>query len=140
MKKTLLAATVAVSMALGAGGGMMMAGAAAQPAPPPNPMSGPPPPHEAGGMPPWAMHHEHMGMMRRTFALFYAPEDRKLTPADVQKIAEAFLLWHGNRTWKVTDVAEAPDNTVAFTIATQDGSAVAKFTMDRKTGRVHRVG
>ena len=74
------------------------------------------------------------------FALIYRPEDRQLTPADVQKIAEAVLLWNGNRTWKVTEVAEAPDNTVAFAFATQDGSVVARFKMDRKTGRVTRTG
>ena len=38
-----------------------------------------------------------------TFALIYRQQDRKLTPPDVQKIAEAFLLWHGNHTWKVVE-------------------------------------
>ena len=66
--------------------------------------------------------------------------DLSRVPADVQKIAEAVLLWNGNRTWKVTEVAEAPDNTVAFAFATQDGSVVARFKMDRKTGRVTRTG
>ena len=42
-----------------------------------------------------------------TFALVYRQEDRKLTPPDVQKIAEAFLLWNGNHSWKVVDVAPA---------------------------------
>ena len=32
----------------------------------------------------------------RTFALIYPQQDRNLTPPDVQKIAEAFLLWRGN--------------------------------------------
>ena len=45
----------------------------------------------------------------RNFALVYPQEDRKLTPPDVQKIAEAFLLWHGNHTWKVVEVAPAAD-------------------------------
>ena len=44
-----------------------------------------------------------------TFALVYPQEDRKLTPPDVQKIAEAFLLWRGNHSWKVVDVAPAAD-------------------------------
>jgi hypothetical protein len=75
----------------------------------------------------------------RTFSLLYNPADRALTAPEVQKIAEAFLLWHGNRTWKVTDVAEAADNQIAFSFATPEGSVVARFTMDRRTGRVHRV-
>ena len=44
--------------------------------------------------------------------------DRKLTPPDVQKIAEAFLLWNGNHSWKVIDVAPAPDGTIGFALAT----------------------
>ena len=49
-------------------------------------------------------------------------------------------MWNGNRTWKVTDVADGPDNTVGFAFATQDGSVIARFSMDRKTGRVQRAG
>ena len=41
----------------------------------------------------------------RTFALIYRQQDRQLGPPDVQKIAEAFLLWNGNHSWKVIDVA-----------------------------------
>ena len=56
-----------------------------------------------GGAPRTGMGWMHRGhdwqqrgaMMQRprTFALVYPQEDRKLTPPDVQKIAEAFLLW-----------------------------------------------
>ena len=76
----------------------------------------------------------------RTFALLYHPDDRHLTAPDVQKIAEAFLLWNGNHTWKVVDVAAGADNQIGFALATPDGSVIARFTMDAKTGRVTRLG
>src|SRR5205823_7165634 len=60
-----------------------------------------------------AMGHGHLAGPG-TFALFYQQADRQLSAADVQKIAEAFLLWHGNHSWKVVNVAEGADNTVGF--------------------------
>jgi hypothetical protein len=86
-----------------------------------------------------------MGMRQRPidpslFALMYRPDDRKLTPPDVQKIAEAILLWFGNRAWKVTDVAPAANGVIAFAYATQDGAVIARFTIDTRTGRVVRTG
>jgi hypothetical protein len=136
MRKTILATTVALSAVLGTTG-MMIGVAGAQPAPPPGSAAPPTEPHPG----PMHPHHWHgMGHRGGPFALIYRPEDRQLTPPDVQKIAEAVLLWNGNRTWKVTEVAEAPDNAVAFAFATQDGSVVARFKMDRKTGRVTRTG
>jgi len=75
----------------------------------------------------------------RNFALVYPQEDRKLTPADVQKIAEAFLLWHGNHTWKVVEVATNPDGAIGFSLATPEGSVVARFTMDPHSAKVTRV-
>lgn len=118
--------------------------ARAQPASPPAQVDAPPPPPHPGWMG-W-MHRGHPGGpggpiwdRARNFALVYHPDDRQLTAPDVQKIAEAFLLWNGNRTWKVTGVTDGPDNTVAFNFATPDGSVIASFTMDRKTGRVHRT-
>jgi hypothetical protein len=76
----------------------------------------------------------------RTFALFYPPADRQLTPGDVQKIAEAFLLWNGNHTWKVIDVGAGADGQVGFAYAAPDGTVIARFTMDAKTGRFTRTG
>ena len=76
----------------------------------------------------------------QTFALIYRPADRQLTPAEVQKIAEAFLLWNGNRDWKVTQVATGPDGKVGFAFSTGDGGVIARFTMDSKTGRIQRIG
>lgn len=76
----------------------------------------------------------------RDFALLQIPEDRKLTVPEVQKIAEGMLLWFGNRTWKVTDVKEAADNQVGFALTLPEGGVVARFNIDRKTGRIHRAG
>ena len=147
MRKTIIAAVVA-SAITGAAAGSMVRLAAAQdnsPAPLPGAPSG-----EMGqrpdGMahPGWMrwLHHRHEGRFDgpRPFGLFYQQADRQLTTADVQKIAEAFLLWHGNRTWKVAGIAENPDNTVGFAYAAPDGTVIAKFTMDRKTGHIARVG
>lgn len=140
MRKLLLAATAVVSL-----GGLAAAGlltqAGAQPGPPP--MAGHPP--QGGG---WRMGlqaggwgwQRHAGERMRTFALLYHPDDRHLTAPDVQKIAEAFLLWNGNHTWKVVNVAAGADNQIGFAVATPDGSVIARFTMDAKTGRVTRAG
>lgn len=78
--------------------------------------------------------------MMRTFSLFAPVEDRALTTADVQKIAEALLLWHGNHTWKVADVKEESNHTISFAYTTADGSVIARFEVDRKTGEFHRIG
>jgi hypothetical protein len=142
MRKFLLAATAVVSL-----GGLIAANlfahAGAQPVPP---MAGGPPPDgewRAGPHPGWRggpeAHHRMMEHLR-TFALLYRPDDRHLTPPDVQKIAEAFLLWNGNHSWKVTGVAQGAGTAIDFSIATPDGGVIARFSMDSKTGRVTRLG
>lgn len=83
------------------------------------------------------MHH-HGGM--RAFALIYRQPDRQLAPVDVQKIVEGFLLWNGNHVWKVTDVAPTTDGAIGFSLTTQEGSVVARFTMDPHTAKLARVG
>ena len=147
MRNTLLAAAAAFVI-----GGVTVGSliSYAQPAPPPGPapvmdgmehhhggpMGGP-----MGGQMAW-MHHwrEHRGPIAPgTFALVFRQEDRNLSPPDVQKIAEAFLLWRGNHTWKVTEVAAGANGAIQFSLATQEGSVIAKFTMDPHTGRVTRV-
>jgi len=143
MRNTLLAAAAAFVI-----GGVTVGSliSYAQPAPTPSP--GPEAGRDGAGWHdgPWPMEwirhwREHHGLVAPgTFALVYHQADRNLTPPDVQKIAEAFLLWHGNHSWKVADVAAAPDGTVGFTLATQEGSVVARFTMDPHTGRVTRTG
>ncbi len=143
MRKTILAAVGGLVIGAVAAGTLV---AQAQPGPGPGPsprpgMEGPAAhPHWMGWM------HLMRGMQGRgpvapgTFALIYRQADRKLTPPDVQKIAEAFLLWNGNHSWKVTDVAAAPDGAIGFALATPEGSVIARFTMDPHTGRVTRTG
>jgi hypothetical protein len=136
MRKQILAATTAFIL-----GGITTGALLAQAQPAPQATAAAP-----DAMPrPWmhgprAMHRMHgrAGMMQ-TFALVYKHADRQLTPPDVQKIAEAFLLWRGNHSWKVVDVAPTPEGPIAFSLATQEGSVVAKFTMDAHTGRIARL-
>ena len=90
----------------------------------------------AGGM---GERHAHRMELMRTFALVVRAEDRKLTPPDVQKIAEAFLLWNGNHAWKVLN-AKSDGDVITFDLATADGSVFAHFAMDPKTGRPSRRG
>lgn len=143
MRKTILTA-VAVLAIGGATAGTLIA--EAQPAPPAPPPSGAQGPAHMGWMG-W-MHHAHEWQRREgwgpisplTFALVYPQADRKLTPPDVQKIAEAFLLWRGNHSWKVVNVAPAADGAIGFSLATQEGSVIASFTMDPHTGRLTRTG
>ncbi len=90
---------------------------------------------EGGRLGGWMHHGPHMPMM----GLFYPSEDRALTGPDVQKIAEAFLLWNGNRAWKVANVVENQDNTVTFAFAAPDGTVIARFAVDRKSGHFHRL-
>lgn len=82
--------------------------------------------------------HEREERMR-TFALLPRVDDLKLTPPDVQRIAEGFLLWRGNHTWRVINVA-ADGDAIGFDLATPDGTVIARFTMDPHSGRVRRRG
>ncbi|HEX2940124.1 MAG TPA: hypothetical protein VHO91_03690 [Rhodopila sp.] len=137
MRQTIVAAAAAFVIGGAATGAVL---SQAQPAPAPMQQTdAPPPPHH---WMPW-MHgmHEmhHPPFAPRSLALVYPQADRQLTPADVQKIAEAFLLWNGNHSWKVTDVTPAADGAIGFSLATGQGSIVAKFTMDPHTGHITRV-
>jgi hypothetical protein len=149
MRQTILAAAAAFVIGGIATGAVLTEAQPAPPPPGPGADAPPPPPHHWMG---WG-HHPRPGMAAgwgrssggpvggmRAFALIYRQEDRTLSPADVQKIAEAFLLWNGNHTWKVANVAATADGLVGFSLTTGDGSLVAKFTMDPHTGRVMRVG
>jgi hypothetical protein len=141
MRQTLLAAAAAFVIGGIATGAVL---SQAQPAPPPGPpMDGPPPGHHwMGG---WGHHADRGGMhgrgeMMRAFALVYRQADRQLAPADVQKIAEAFLLWNGNHTWKVINVAPTADGPIGFSFATPEGGVIASFTMDPHSGKIARKG
>ncbi|MCK8787452.1 hypothetical protein M0638_24075 [Roseomonas sp. NAR14] len=96
------------------------------------------------GAPPGPMGGPMGPMMRHRggpFAgLIFHRGDRHLTPPEVQRIVEGFLLWNGERSWRVVDVKEAEENTVEFGLAPAEGGAFARFRMDRATGRIHRVG
>ncbi len=150
----IVALTLATGIALGGGTAFVAGPAQAQdaphPPPPPGMMGGPEGHGGPGGGPrgPGGMMEHRPGGMQwrmgrmmhrmREFALIYPAPDRNLSGPDVQKIAEAFLLFNGNHTWKVTEVKEEPDQ-VTFALATPDGTAIAHFAMDRHTGRPERL-
>jgi hypothetical protein len=138
MRKSILTALAVLAIG-GAATGIVVA--QAQPAPPAPDEGGPPPQRGMGWMHRGHEWQQRGGMMQRlrAFALVYPQKDRKLTPPDVQKIAEAFLLWHGNHDWKVVNVAPTTDGPIGFALATQDGSVIARFTMDPHTAEVERV-
>jgi hypothetical protein len=78
--------------------------------------------------------------MEQTWGLFFNQRDKNLSDADVQVLAQAILLVHGNHTWKVVDVADAADGQATFAYATADGSVIARFQINRHSGRVQRIG
>ncbi len=129
----------------------------AMPAPSPVPAAMPDQPSlppSAGGpmgaIPPgrmaWGPHPGMHGMWRRlhhmqqTWGLFFNQKDKNLSDADVQTLAQAVLLIHGNHTWKVANVADAADGSVTFAYTTADGSVIARFSVDRHSGRMTRIG
>ena len=147
MRRTIL--TLLAGLIIGGAATGAFLAQAQPPGPPGQGGAGGPPP----GQPPWMgwMRHGPGGPggpggppgpgpgMMRNLALVYQQDDRKLTPPDVQKIAEAFLLWHGNHTWKVVDLSTDSDGAIGFALATQEGSVIARFAMDPHTGRITRT-
>jgi hypothetical protein len=142
MRKTILGAVAVLAIGVTSAGVLI---ADAQPASPPAAQDVSPQParpHWMGwmrGQQSRAARDRRLGGLR-TFALVYRQADRKLAPADVQKIAEGFLLWNGNHSWKVVEVTPAPDGSIGFALATSDGSVIARFAMDPHSGRVTRAG
>jgi len=150
MRQTILAAAVAFVIGGITTGAVLSQAQPAPPAPPNPPAMGMMEDHGPHGM---MEGHRPQGMMggmhemeghrsfhRHDFALLYREPDLKLSAADVQKIAEAFLLWHGNHAWKISDVTPTPEGPIAFSVTTPEGSVVAKFTMDPHTGPIARIG
>jgi hypothetical protein len=90
-------------------------------------------PERPGAM--WRMHE-----MEQTWGLFFNQRDKNLSNSDVQILADAILLVHGNHDWKVIDVADAADGQATFAYATADGSVIARFEIDRHSGRMMRIG
>ncbi len=135
MRKLILGAAAVLLIGAGSTGILI---AHAQPAPPSaSDQMGGPMQHSN-----WMGWRHRMGGPKglRAFALIYRQADRQLSPPDVQKIAEAFLLWNGNHSWKVVDVKPTPDGAIGFSLATQEGSVIASFTMDPHSARVTRTG
>jgi hypothetical protein len=148
MRKSVVA-VVAVVMAMGTAGAVLAQQGPGGPGGGPMGPGGGPGMMQGGpdGQRGWhnRMHAGREGMGQRPFsprdfALLPRVEDKKLTTAEVQKIAEGMLLWMGNRTWKVVDVKEAADNKISFGLALPEGGVVARFDIDRKTGAVKRAG
>jgi hypothetical protein len=83
----------------------------------------------------WRIHQ-----MEQTWGLFFNQRDKNLSDGDVQVLAAAILLVHGNHDWKVIDVADAADGQATFAYATADGSLIARFEIDRHSGRIMRIG
>jgi hypothetical protein len=85
--------------------------------------------------------HRHMGGRHGgPFAGFFINRDNKnLSNDDVKAIAEAGLLWFGERGWAIGEVKDAGSRTAEFTLTTREGGVIARFTMDRDTGRIRRV-
>jgi hypothetical protein len=100
-----------------------------------------PAPDEASGhhMLGWAHHSPAPSAWRAVAGLVSTAPDRQLTAADVQTIAQAYLLWHGNHDWRVTNLATDGDR-VTFAITTAQNAVVATFAMDRHTGALTRTG
>lgn len=150
MRKSILAAAAALSIA-GASAGVLIAHAAPPPPPPGGPgggpgMMGPHPGPWHGHGPwhgprhgPWGPHHRPL-ITPGTFALLFHPKNRAITPADAAAIATGFLRWNGNHDWKVIDVKALSDGKIGFAYATPDNAVIARFTIDSRTGRIKRVG
>jgi hypothetical protein len=86
----------------------------------------------------WQRGQHHRG---GPFGGFFINRDNKnLTNDEVRKIAEAGLLWFGERNWRIGEVADSGSRTARFTLTTENGGVIATFEMDRDTGRVRRVG
>jgi hypothetical protein len=96
--------------------------------------------HRGWGMGPHGHHHHHWMMAHKGWGLFFPVADKNLSVTDVQTIAQAMLLRHGNHTWKVANVAQNQDNTVSFAFATADGGVVARFAVNTQSGHIHRIG
>lgn len=147
MRKTVIAAVTALSLAGAAGGAAVAFG---QPMPPPSAngpgMNVPPPPGPGPDGPRawmhrmWRMRMQNRPFAPGTFALFDRRVDRQLGPQDVQVIAQGILLWNGNHTWRVNDIEPGPNDTIKFAYTAPDGTPIARFAINVHTGRIIRAG
>lgn len=91
----------------------------------------------------WARGH-HRGEARGEGGLlrgFFINRDNKnLSDEEVRKIAEAALLWFGERGWRIGEVKALGEREAEIAVTTADGGVIARFAMHRDTGRVRRIG
>jgi hypothetical protein len=150
IKVTLVAGGLATAGLVGYGAGKLGAHAQGGPGMGPGMMMGEGGPRGPGGgpgslrgdgPPQWRMAErgrgEHGGGMMGRF--FINRDNKNLTNDEVRKIAEAGLLWFGERSWRIGEVRDAGSRTAEFTLTTENGGVIARFTMDRDTGRVRRI-
>jgi len=157
IRMTLLAGALATAGLAGYGAGKLGAHAQGGPGMDPGMMMGEGGPRGPGGgpggpawqrgdgPPHWRMaergrgvkgHGDIGGMMGR---FFINRDNKNLTNDEVRKIAEAGLLWFGERNWRIGEVRDAGSRTAEFTLVTENGGVIARFTMDRDTGRIRRI-
>lgn len=146
VKVVLLAGGLASAGLVGYGAGRM--GALAQPGM--GPGQGPgmmaergPGPRWDGPRGEWGRGH-HRGEARGERGLlrgFFINRDNKnLSDEEVRKIAEAALLWLGERNWRIGEVKPLGAREAEIAVTTAEGGVIARFVMDRDTGRVRRIG
>jgi hypothetical protein len=155
MRKSLL---VAAALSLAAAGGTAALAQNAAQAPSPSTQASSEPEGQAAAQPRgphemrmgwWHHHHGEHGFAERgrempfapgAFGLFAPQPDKHLSPADVQQIAQAILLWNGNHDWKVAQVQPGQNHEVSFAYVAPDGTTIAKFAINQDTGRITRTG
>ena len=77
------------------------------------------------------------GLLR---GFFINRDNKNLSEEEVRRIAEAALLWFGERNWRIGEVKALGAREAEIAVTTADGGVIARFAMDRDTGRVRRIG
>ncbi len=96
--------------------------------------------HDRGGRGEHAQGH-YEGRHGHAMGMMLGQRDRDLTEAEVRKVAEAFLLMHGNDRLKVGAITEGPNKGYLLQLLTQDDSPALEVELDRRTGRpLHGAG
>ncbi|MDW8444701.1 MAG: hypothetical protein RML45_10720 [Acetobacteraceae bacterium] len=80
----------------------------------------------------------HRGGLLRGF--FINRDNKNLSDEEVRKIAEAALLWLGERNWRIGEVKALGAREAEIAVTTAEGGVIARFVMHRDTGRVRRIG
>lgn len=77
------------------------------------------------------------GLLR---GFFINRDNKNLSDEEVRKIAEAALLWLGERNWRIGEVKALGAREAEIAVTTAEGGVIARFVMHRDTGRVRRIG